>query len=171
MRCSNSVMKVFSIILLLGLSSGCVMLMPIDESVPRVFRYEYQIPETSKPVLWSRARNYFLDSFEDDEGLEFKVSDKENGTLIGRASVYWKPSPLNEYSCYSTFKVRFFAKENKALVQFELLDDTTSGYDCSGWSVPSNSGYQTIKTKFETTHMGLEKSLRGEGSTMPPKGF
>ena len=148
----KNILLIVSAILL----SGCTGMGPMKKNAQRTFIYDYQIESVDKTELWVRARDYFASTFGDSRSV-LRVQDKEAGSLIGKGVAGWVL--VMETKCYSEYKLRFQSKDNKARLQLELSEGVPSYSTCSGWPLPSESGYQTIVADFLVLSNGLEKAL------------
>jgi len=145
---------------------GCAGMGPASKNVQREFTYDYVINGKSKSELWKNARNYFAEAYGDSRAV-FRIMDEQDGTIIGKGTVSWKLFD----SCYTDYHVRFAAKDNKARLQFELIEGVPPLSPCTGWAWPTQSGYDEIVAKFNATSKELENALMGKGSSSKLKNF
>lgn len=94
-----------------------------------------------------------------------RVEDESEGSLIGKGLVQWKmiDSAISPY-CYSSYDIRFLAKDGKARLQLELLSGVPAGSECVAWTLPSKYGYDQILVKFGLMAKTFETILRSEDS-------
>lgn len=118
--------------------------------------------------LWRNARDYFAGVYGDSRSV-FRVMDENDGTLIGRGLAPWKIPGGSE--CSTEYHIRFAAKDNKARVQFELIEGVPPTSPCSGWPLPSQDGYDSIKRSFAMTAKEVEGALKGGGGKNKFKDF
>jgi len=126
--------------------------------------YDYVIDNTSKDILWKRARNYLATVYGDSKSV-IRVEDQGQGVIIGKGIVNWKI--INQtYSpnCNSNYDIRFMAKENKARLQLELIEGVPPASKCTGWVLPSSFGYTQVEESFKNISEGLENALKGNGA-------
>lgn len=143
------------LIIVLSLSS-CLGINPMSLSVAeRTFQYDYKIPGVSKIELFTRARNKIVLIFDHPKSV-LRVTDKEEGKIIGRGLVGWQSWLLGTY-CYSFFELKFKAKDEKARLQLKIIRGASS--QCAVFPLPNESGYQIIKRRFIDISEGIKKAL------------
>ena len=147
--------------------SGCAGLEFADRNAQREFTFDYVIENKSKSELWRNARDYFAESYGDSRAV-FRIMDEKDGTIIGRGTASWS---LVGSRCCTDYHVRFAAKDNKARLQFEIIEGVPSYSSCKGWPWPSRSGYQQIVSSFYSTRDALRNALEGKGSDSKLKDF
>ncbi len=140
----------------------------ISESTERVFTYDYAFPGKDKNSLWTKARDYFAETYGDSRAV-FRVQDQDDGTLIGKGIHTWVYAQT--ISCSSEYHVRFAAKNDKARLQFELIHGAPVLSKCSGYPLPTKLAYQDLTRVFELTSSGLEKALLSEDNPSNFKDF
>jgi hypothetical protein len=148
------------------LIQGCVSTpenTPIKKDQLEVKTYTYTDLDGTKELLWKRANNYLASTYNNSKAI-LRVSDIEQGTLIGKGSYRWKM--LDSYGspyCLSEYQIRFIAKDQKARLQLELLEGAPPLSKCIAWTLPSGYGYSQIMNEFDDISEGLENALRGSG--------
>jgi len=145
-------------------ASGCVT--QVDRDVQREFTYDFRIPGKSQNDLWRNARDYFAETYGDSRSV-FRVMDEKDGTLIGRGVATWTLTGLE--ACYINYHIRFASKNEKARLQFELIEGALM--PCKGWSWPTQDGYAQIINSFNRTAKDLESSLKGDNLNNKLKDF
>lgn len=155
------------IILVIGLSLfGCAKWvlepMPMNDTV-RNFQYDYNVVGVDKKDLFTRGRNHITSLFGDSKSV-FRVTDKEEGMIIGKGLVSWifAPPGLVVITCHTNFELRFKAKNERVRLQLELLRGIPSLSDCK--RLPSKDGYQEITRKFTIISEGIKKALQQKSS-------
>ena len=153
--------KIFLITLLLAsfILYGCAGGM-VSQNVQREFTYDYAINGKTKIELWKNARNYFAESYGDSRAV-FRIMDEQDGTIIGKGLIGWKLIATER--CHTEYHVRFAAKDNKARLQFELIEGAPPLSKCFGWPRPSENGYEEIVMQFNATSKELKNALMGAG--------
>ncbi|RUO58520.1 hypothetical protein CWE25_02435 [Idiomarina fontislapidosi] len=131
----------------------------MDESNPTKFTYDYKDLNATKDEIFSRARNFLATNYGDTNEV-LRVVDAKEGIIIGRGSSPWY---IMTNSCSTEHNVKFAAKDNKARLQFELIQGAPAYSGCQGWAMPTEQGYQTIKSDFNAFSERLEQALKGEG--------
>ncbi len=140
----------------------------ISESTERVFTYDYSIPKSDKNTLWKRARDYFAATYGDSRAV-FRIQDESDGILIGKGIHTWIFADV--LLCSNEYHVRFAAKNEKARLQFELIQDVPALSKCLGYPLPSKVAYQDMVKIFSETSSNLEKALTGEEQPNDFKNF
>lgn len=151
--------------LVLFILYGCVGM--ASKNVQREFTYDYAIQGKTQADLWKNARNYFAESYGDSRAV-FRIMDEQDGTIIGKGLATWM---LATNTCYTEYHIRFAAKDDKARLQFELIEGVPPLTQCKGWPWPSESGYENIVTQFNATSKELKNALMGKGSSSKLKDF
>lgn len=152
--------KLISIGFISMLITGCAGMQLAPKDAKRVFTYDYQITSVKKDVLWTRARDYFANTYGDSRSV-LRVQDKTESSLIGRAAAIW---PIGTIRCSTEYNLKFQSKDGKARLQLELLEGVPSHSSCTGWAWPSQSGYESIVNGFNRLSGELEQALKS-GST------
>lgn len=146
----------------------------ITDDVPQPQTYDYTVAAASKDILFQRARDYFATSFGDSRSV-IRVQDEGEGLILGKGAVQWSVQPASSpypvLSCYSEYDVRFLAKNGKARLQVELIRGAPSYSVCSGWQLPTVTGYQKILEGFNTFSKSLGTALEGKGSSEEFRNF
>jgi hypothetical protein len=155
-----SIVKAFLSVLAVLTISGCASLSPMSESSPRTFSYNYSNLDKSKDELYEIALSFIATRYGDSNSV-LRVTDKEQGLIIGRGSSSWVLS-LN--SCSAEHQIKFASKDSRARLQFELLEGAPAYSQCPGWKLPTQSGYNEIKSTFQSFSESLEAELRGKGN-------
>jgi len=145
---------------------GCAEIAPAERDIQREFTFDFSIPGKKKNELWKSARDFFAESFSDSRSVT-RVSDENDGTIIGRALAPWN---LAANVCYSEFHIRFAAKDERARLQFELIEAAVPVTGC-GYDWPTRNGYDQIVSLFNSTAVNLKSALSGKGSTDKLKDF
>jgi len=160
----------------IGLLTGCAgigggfipaEITQADPNAQKEFTYDFSLPGKSQADLWRSARNYFAEAYGDSRSV-FRVLDEKDGTLIGRGATQWA---LATAHCATEYHIRFAAKDDKARLQYEIIEGVPAFSQCSGWSWPSQSGYKLIVESFANNAKGLELALQGKGSKSKLKDF
>lgn len=151
--------------------SGCASSMKnpvqIDASLIEPQTYDYSFAGVDKDSLFIRARNHTATAFGDSNSV-IRIQDQKDGIILGKGAVNWNldtGSPLIPYiECTSSYDIRFMAKEGKARLQFELIQGAPVYSRCSGWGLPTPSGYEEIKRSFDQIALGFKNALSGSGA-------
>lgn len=159
--------KMFCLFILLASISGCAGLTQTDRNVQREFTFDFVVPGKPKLDIWKNARDYFAEVYGDSRAV-FRVMDENDGTIIGRGTAQWA---LVSSTCLAEYHVRFAAKDEKARLQFELIEGAPPQSPCSGWSWPTKEGYDQIVFSFKNAARDLEKILASGGSVDQLKDF
>ena len=159
---------------LLALLQGCQST-PEDKLITRdqleAKTYTYVDLSANKDELWLRARNYLASTYVNSKTIN-RVSDKKDGTWIGKASIRWKMLDMTfSPYCLSDYQIRFISKDYKARLQLELLEGVPVLSECKGWPLPSGYGYKQIIEEFDHISSGLEDALKGKGKLEEMKNF
>ncbi|WP_039462414.1 DUF4468 domain-containing protein [Vibrio navarrensis] len=158
---------IFSLLMIVSIQ-GCTSVdsvnYPISQSDIQPQTYTFLDLKSDKSELWKKARNHIATVYGDSKEV-MRVEDESEGSLIGKGLVQWKmlDSAISPY-CYSSYDIRFLAKDGRARLQLELLPGVPAGTECGAWTLPSKYGYEQILAKFETMAKKFETSLRGEDS-------
>lgn len=126
----------------------------------RVFTYDYQVSSADKDTLWTRARDYFANTYGDSRSV-LRVQDKAESSLIGKAAATWYVATNR---CSTEYNLKFLSKDGKARLQLELLEGVPSYSPCSGWPWPSQSGYESIVDGFNGLSLELEEALKAKST-------
>lgn len=166
--------KIFQVLLLCVLISGCVTNVPTEVLPPDAkteFTYDYDVPATDKAELWKRARDYFAGVYGDSRSV-FRVMDQDDGTIIGKGSAPWQiGNPPYTVPCSTDYHIRFAAKDNKARLQLSIINGVPATSRCTGWPLPTKVGYQEIVTSFSSLSEALKSALNGNGASNDFKDF
>ncbi len=136
--------------------TGCSSMVPADKDAKRVFVYDYQVPSAEEDELWVRARDYFATTYGDSRSV-IRVQDREEATVIGKGVASWQL--IGSSRCYTDYHLKFMSKAGKARLQLEIIEGVPANSTCSGWSWPTQSGYEEIVSEFESLSSGLEAAL------------
>lgn len=147
---------------------GCANLTPTAINATREFTYDFSVKGKLQPELWRNARDFFAETYGDSRAV-FRVMDEKDGTIIGRGTASW--ILVNSALCYTDYYVRFAAKDEKARLQFEIIEGVPALSTCVGWPLPSVSGYDSMVLSFQNASKGLESALKGNSSTGKLKDF
>lgn len=142
--------------------------MPVDAFIQKEFTYDYAVKGKSQADLWRNSSYFFAESFGDSRTV-FRVIDEKDGTMIGRGSAPWT---LNAFApiCFTDYHIRFAVKNEKARLQFELIEGVPAGTPCTAYPWPDKGGYNQIVTSFRNTATRLDAALNG-GATNKFKDF
>jgi|GEM_PF-1117680 len=167
-------------VFMLGLLTGCAapQMGPgatmVTEDVLQPHTYDYTISSAAKDVLFQRARDYFATSFGDSRSV-IRVQDANEGLILGKGATSWNIETGMTFApittCYSEYDVRFMAKDGKARLQVELIRGAPSYSVCSGWALPTITGYQKILEGFNTFSKSLGVALEGKGRSEEFRNF
>lgn len=153
---------------------GCATGTPIEIMPPNAqteFTYEYEIPNTDQVTLWKRARDYFAGAYGDSRSV-FRVMDESDGTIIGKGLISWNIGSYGyQIPCSTEYHIRFATINNKARLQFGIINGVPSASNCKGWPLPTKHAYQEIITTFIEQQKSLEIVLNGGGVTNNLKKF
>ena len=152
------------------LSSGCASVIDIKDSLSEVdeknlktFTYTYKDPAFSKGELWNLARGY-LDKQDD---ISFPIGkllkgpavteNRSLGLLSRRGFVEWN---LGLQSCVSVFHVSFTSKDGEGDLFFKVIKDPVfNPMGCAGWGLPTQKGYESMKSRFQELAEGLRDTI------------
>ncbi len=152
---------IFSLLMIVSIQ-GCTSVdsvnYPISQSDIQPQTYTFLDLKSDKRELWKKARNHIATVYGDSKEV-MRVEDESEGSLIGKGLVQWKmlDSAISPY-CYSSYDIRFLAKDGRARLQLELLPGVPAGTECGAWTLPSKYGYEQILAKFETMAKKFETS-------------
>ncbi|EOX1508754.1 DUF4468 domain-containing protein [Vibrio cholerae] len=121
---------------------------PISQSDIQPQTYTFLDLKGDKGELRKKARNHIATVYGDSKEV-MRVEDESEGSLIGKGLVQWKiiDSAISPY-CYSSYDIRFLAKDGRARLQLELLPGVPAGSECVAWTLPSKYGCDQVLTKF-----------------------
>jgi len=163
-------MKIGLRIFILYISSlliGCSGMRMADLSAQREFTFDFNIPNKSQAQIWKNARDFFSESFVDSREV-FRIMDEKEGTFIGKGIATWS---LSMNRCLTEYHVRFVAKDEKARLQFELINGVPLGSPCIGWPWPSVDGYNKIIESFKTAANEMGFTLKTKSKINKLKDF
>ena len=166
----------FKILLVISalIVTGCAVSSKTNKSkepMQSTFTYNYEVKEKIKPDLWRSARDYFASAYGDSRSV-FRVMDKKDGTIIGQGTLAWSRQVLlAHYNCSINYHIRFIAKDNKARLQFELIDNPSSESSCDGYSLPIAKGHEKIKKEFSSIDNQLKLALQNKDAMSDFKSF
>ncbi len=147
---------------------GCATDIPMDRlpnETKTTFTYNYEIESVNQSNLWKRARDYFAGAYGDSRSV-FRVMDENEGTIIGKGSSSWLVgNSMHAITCFTDYHIRFIAKDNKARLQLEIINEVQAASPCKGWPLPSKQGFELIAKSFDDSSKALEKALNGGGSS------
>ncbi|MEA9438560.1 DUF4468 domain-containing protein [Aeromonas caviae] len=153
---------------------GCATgpeLTQISSSDIKPVTFDYNIPNASKNVLFTRARDHFATVYGDSRSV-IRVQDENDGVIIGKGAIEWKvPVGLVSLSCHSEYNIRFMAKDAKARLQMELIVGAPTYSQCTGWDRPTITAYKEVLTSFDNTSKNLDAALNGLGDGNSFKDF
>ena len=158
-------MRLILLSLAISILAGCAGLVPADRNLDSMFTYDYSVPGRTQTEIWKSARDYFAGTFGDSRAV-WRVMDEMDGTLIGQGIAGWD---LLGHYCLSNYHIRFAAKDNKARLQFEIIDGVPAGSPCVAWPWPSQNGYDSMAADFIKTSKAVHEVL--SGSTKSLKDF
>ena len=158
-------MKILMPTLLILILSGCVPFFPDMTLAPRdaqrEFTYDFVVAGKSKSEIWKSARDFFAETYGDSRAV-FRVMDEQDGTIIGRGASGWSLFEASSSTCVTDYHVRFAAKDNKARLQFEIIEGVPPHSPCTGWPWPTQKGYDAITQSFAGTASSLNVVLLGQ---------
>ena len=157
--------KQLAMLAIVMLLNGCAQVKfdsPMDAAQPKTFTYEYSIPGT-KLDLWRKGRDFFASTYVDSRTV-IKVADEHAGTLTGRGLSIWVLGATTRYpsTCASAYHIRFATANNKARLQFEIINGNPPESRCHGWPLPSADGYLGMRKQFHDLHIALGNALKQE---------
>lgn len=146
----------------LALVTGCSSLGPINSSVERTFTYDYKVAGKSKSDLYSSAYNFIAMSYNDSNSV-LKVSDKEEGLIIGKGMSIWSELGTNRRTPHD---FKFLAKEGRARLQITIPGTAQAVYGPTPlWPLPTPGGYRKMVNQFNSFSKSLEGELQGESES------
>jgi hypothetical protein len=147
----------FLIAVLASYLTGCATTsqMEVSPLTQRVFTYDFQLQGKSKRELFNLGRNHIATTYGDSEKV-IRVSDKEEGLILGKALSMW---PVLFIECPVEYHIRFAAKEHRARVQYELINKRPAISKCTGWPWLTAAGYEKITNDFKKYAEDFESSL------------
>jgi hypothetical protein len=156
MKNIRTILVLLSVILFLY---GCLKQVELTPE-KKNFQYNYKVAGKSKKEIWVSARNHFAMVYGDVRSV-MSVQDEERGTLIGKGLVGWTLNAMGTLiSCHQAYSIRFDADDGRAKLKLTLIEGPPPLSKCSGWSVPSEEGYEDIKANFRELDKDLRVALR-----------
>lgn len=141
------------------LITGCQSLGPIKPDTKKVFTFDYQLPDKSKPEIYTSALTYIAMSYGDSNNV-LKIKDKENGLIAGKGMSVWSEYGTNRHTPH---EFKFMAKDGRARLQLSI-PGTAKASSYGGiyiWPLPSPGGYDQIVSQFNKFSEELERELKG----------
>jgi len=140
------------------LMTGCTALGPIDSTFRRVFTYDYQVPDKSKSDLYTAAVNFIAINYNDSNSV-LRVTDKENGLIIGKGMSIWHEYGTDRQTPHD---IKFAAKNGRARLEITIAGTAraTSVGGVYVWPLPSPSGYNQMVNQFDALAKSLESELK-----------
>ena len=152
--------KIFLMVISSFLLFGCAGMVQAPKDAQRTFIYDYEVPAVDKETLWLRARDYFANAYGDSRSV-LRVQDRTETNLLGRAAATWY---IATNRCSTEYSLKFKSKDGKARLQLEILEGAPAYSPCTGWSWPSQDGYNTIVDSLTSLSNGLEEALKSGDS-------
>lgn len=136
--------------------------MPANANTQKVFTYDYTIKGRSQADLWQKALSFFSENYVDNS-VDLRETDANEGIIIGRGSAPWKFSVYSQ-SCLMDYHIRFAALNEKARLQFELIEGVPAGSPCKAWPWPTDDGYDQVLTYLDRAAKRLDAALKTDAA-------